>query len=79
MPVSKGLGKIWAMDFFDESSAIITIRDGQFKFVNLKTGAAQNINGMPDDFSAGGQGGLLHVKLHPEFKKNKLMEPRFVF
>lgn len=53
----------WGMSFVDETSLLITQRNGQMVRLNWQTGAAVEIGNLPDVF-ARRQGGLLDVLVH---------------
>ena len=67
--VKKGLGIPWGMVEFD-GGLLITQRSGKLVYLNLKDSSIKTIAGAPKVY-ARGQGGLLDIKLHPEFQKNK--------
>ena len=60
---------VWGIEFL-ENSLLVTERLGVLKKINLKTKEVTVISGVPEVY-AKGQGGLLDIKLHPHFKKNK--------
>lgn len=60
---------VWGIEF-DGDSLIVTERKGQIKKINLKTKKVTEISGAPEVY-AKGQGGLLDIKKHPDFSKNK--------
>ena len=63
------LDVIWGMDFIGDK-LIVTEKKGKIKLIDLKTKAVTLIDGAPEVF-AKGQGGLLDIKKHPDFSKNK--------
>ena len=67
--VAEGFEIIWGMDFY-ENKILLTERRGRIKQLDLKTKKVTLINGGPEVY-ARGQGGLLDIKLHPQFNKNK--------
>ena len=77
---SEDLGIIWGFDFFpssegideDISKLIVTERGGKMYFLSLTDGHRELISGLPEMVEVG-QGGLMDVKLHPQFAKNKLV------
>lgn len=62
-------GVIWGFDFIDEENILLTEREGSLYRVNLKNKQRTKIQGVPTVLNKG-QGGLLDIKLHPDFKKN---------
>jgi aldose sugar dehydrogenase len=66
--VGDGLSVPWSLDFLPDGGLLITNRPGQL--VIWKDGhLSEPIEGTPK-VRAIGQGGLMEVKLHPEFKQN---------
>ncbi|MGB0228506.1 MAG: PQQ-dependent sugar dehydrogenase [bacterium] len=60
----------WAMDFLPGSEALVTEKPGRLQKVNLETGKKTEIQNLPE-IHAVGQGGLLDVMVHPDFKQNQ--------
>jgi len=60
----------WAMDFLPGSEALVTEKPGRLQKVNLETGEKTEIQNLPE-VHAVGQGGLLDVMVHPDFKQNQ--------
>lgn len=56
---------IWGFDFLSESEIIFTLRGGELKKLNWKTGKVSPVSGAPEVRSRG-QGGLLDVRVHPQ-------------
>jgi len=67
-----GLEHPWGMAFISDSKILITERPGRLRMVENGILLEDNIGGVPAVF-AEGQGGLLDVSLHPEFKKNNFV------
>ncbi len=67
--VKDNLGIVWGMESLD-SGILFTERSGKLKFLNLKAKTVKEISGAPKVYSRG-QGGLLDIKKHPDFKQNK--------
>jgi glucose/arabinose dehydrogenase len=66
--VAKGLNVPWGMAFLPDGDMLVTERSGQlFRFGGGKLKAI--IGGVPE-VMAQGQGGLMDVVLHPQYKKN---------
>lgn len=59
----------WGMAFVTPSSALVTERIGSLWLVNIKTGKKVKVS-KPPRAQVEGQGGLLDVALHPDFKNN---------
>ncbi len=68
--VVEGQGIVWGMDFIDANTMIYTEREGNLKLLDLKTQKVTSVPGAPAVY-ARGQGGLLDIKLHPNFSENK--------
>jgi aldose sugar dehydrogenase len=61
----------WAMEFFEDNTMLITDRDGDF-YHRYNDGRMVKIQNTPKVY-AKGQGGLLDVLIHPNFKENKFI------
>ncbi|MDU8886536.1 PQQ-dependent sugar dehydrogenase [Yeosuana sp. MJ-SS3] len=57
----------WGMDFLPDGSMLIAEKSGNL--IHFKNGEKTNIKGMPEVYVRG-QGGLMDVKLHPNYKDN---------
>ncbi|MBC3541500.1 PQQ-dependent sugar dehydrogenase [Rufibacter sediminis] len=69
--VVTGLDVPWAMAFLPNGDMLITEREGTlYRFTQNKE--LQKITGVPEVL-AQGQGGLMDVKLHPDFSKNNVL------
>lgn len=68
--IAEGLGVPWGMLFLNKESLLWTERKGSIKKMHVPTGKISLITGGPTVY-AKGQGGLLDVILHPDFKKNR--------
>ena len=60
----------WALDFLPGSEALVTEKPGRLQRVNLETGEKVQIQAVPEVYAVG-QGGLLDVLVHPDFRKNQ--------
>ena len=58
----------WGMDFLPDGSMLITEKSG--KLIHFKNGKKSTIKGLPD-IKVQGQGGLLDIKLHPNYVNNE--------
>lgn len=65
--VATGIDVPWGIAFLPDGGLLVTNRDGQLYCVKDKKKVA--VTGVPEVL-AEGQGGLLDVVLHPDFKKN---------
>jgi glucose/arabinose dehydrogenase len=62
-----GLSHPWGIAFLpDDSSVLVTEREGRLNLIDREDGAVEVIDGTPEVY-AEGQGGLLDVTLHPDF------------
>lgn len=68
--VLNGLELPWAFEFLSDSEVIVTERLGALRRVNLKTGEALRISGLPAIAANQEQTGLLDVEVHPDFATN---------
>ena len=59
---------IWAIEFFDDNSILATVKSGSL--FHYKDGKKTKIKGLPEIYLRG-QGGLMDIALHPDFKNNK--------
>lgn len=74
--VYAGLAFPWAFEFVSDTQLLITEFAGQFKVLDVTTGAVSEVAGtIPTLASAAGtqQIGLLDVALHPQFSRNGLI------
>ena len=65
--VAEGFSVPWAMAFLSDEKIIITEREGRVQVLNIKTNKRKLIKNTPEVF-AEGQGGMLDVKLSPDYK-----------
>ena len=65
-------GIIWGMDFLPDNRIIFTVKSGEVFLFNPKDKSTSKIEGAPQVYT-GGQGGLLDIRVHPEFAKNSLI------
>lgn len=68
-PVAQNLGVVWGMDFLDDNHLIFTQRSGQAGVLNIHTGLVNWLQGLPEVYDER-QGGLLDVKLAPDYDKS---------
>ncbi len=69
--IVKGIDVPWGMAFLPNGDMLVTERSGKFYRVT-KNKSLQIISGTPEVFNEG-QGGLMDVELHPDFKNNNLI------
>lgn len=68
----KGLDVIWGFDFLPGGDIVLTERPGRMKIYRASSHKLEEVKGLPT-IRAGGQGGLLDVRVHPDFDKNALV------
>ncbi len=68
--ITEGHGVIWSISEVTNDKLIFTTRSGEFKILDLKT---KKVDSVKTDLKVlvQGQGGLLDVKAHPDFKTNQ--------
>ena len=62
----------WAMAFLPGGQLLVTEKQGRLKLVDVESGAAREVAGVPE-VDEGGQGGLGDVVPHPAFADNGLV------
>ncbi len=70
--VATGLENPWGMAFLPDGRMLVTERPGRLRIVSPEGKISPPVSGLPK-IAAVGQGGLLDVALHPDFKTNKLV------
>jgi glucose/arabinose dehydrogenase len=68
----KGTDVVWGMDFLPDGRMIYTERGGKLWVLDLQTKKRVEVTGVPKVYAMG-QGGLLDVRVHPDFKKNNTL------
>jgi glucose/arabinose dehydrogenase len=68
--IVKDLDIPWGFVFLPDNSILITEKEGEL--IHFKKGKKKFVKGMPE-VTLRGQGGLLDIALHPNFKENKLI------
>lgn len=68
--VTDGHGIIWSMAFLSQDKMLFTEIAGKIHLLDLSTGSVREMKNPPAVFQSG-QGGLLDIALHPDFKNNK--------
>lgn len=66
-PVMEYKGILWGMDFLPDGSMLVTDKEGSL--IHFKNGKQTLIKNTPEVYLMG-QGGLLDVKIHPDYEKN---------
>ena len=59
---------IWGIEFLDDNSILASVKSGSI--YHYKNGVKTEIQGLPEIYFRG-QGGLLDLAIHPDFKENK--------
>lgn len=65
--LASGLDTVWGMDFISANEIIFTQKSGSISILSLDTSTISNLSGSPP-VKAAGQGGMLDVKVSPEYK-----------
>lgn len=68
-----GLEYPWGMAFIDENTILVTEREGRLRIIRDGKLDPTPISGLPENLYVAGQGGMLDVALHPDFKNNNLV------
>lgn len=67
--VAEGLKKPWGMVKFPDGRFLVTEKQGAVRVVDQGKLLPELVGSVPD-VNPGGQGGLLDIKLHPDYEKN---------
>jgi glucose/arabinose dehydrogenase len=70
--IAHGLQNPWGLVFLPDGRMLVTERPGRLRIVTKDGAISEPLKGVPEVF-AQGQGGLLDVKLDPDFTKNRLV------
>jgi glucose/arabinose dehydrogenase len=70
--IAHGLANPWGLAFLPDGRMLVTERPGRLRIVTKDGTVSQPLKGVPEVF-AEGQGGLLDVKLDPNFAANRLV------
>jgi glucose/arabinose dehydrogenase len=78
--VAKGLANPWGLAFLPDGRMLVTERPGSLRIVGMDGAVSRPLPGVPQ-VSARNQGGLLDVRLDPDFARNRALylcfaEPR---
>lgn len=65
----KGMNIPWGLDFLPDGKMLVSEKAGQLYIIDPNTGSKTQVSGLPQ-ISVIGQGGLMDVSLHPNFKEN---------
>ncbi|MFW5681816.1 MAG: PQQ-dependent sugar dehydrogenase [Phycisphaeraceae bacterium] len=72
--VTGGLMHPWSIAWLpDGETMLVTEREGRLRVIEDGELRGEPVEGLPDDIAAVGQGGLLDLKLHPDFEDNRLI------
>ena len=70
--VATELENPWGMEFLPDGTMLVTERPGRLRMIKDGKLLSEEITGVPE-VVAKGQGGLLDIKLHPDFENNSLL------
>lgn len=73
MTVAKGLEHPWGVAFLPGGDMLVTERTGQLRVIRGGKLDPNPVRGVPGNIYVAGQGGLLDVALHPDFKNNQMV------
>ena len=68
--IVEGIDIPWGMDFISENEFLVTEKKGVL--YRVLNGKKTEVSGLPEIYKRG-QGGLMDVALHPDFKNNKII------
>ena len=71
--VARGLSNPWGLEFLPDGRMLVTERPGRLRIIDRDGRVSEPLSGVPEVYSAGGQGGLLDVALDPEFPTNNII------
>lgn len=70
--VAQGLEHPWSLAFLPDGDVLVTERAGRLRVIRDGTLLPEPVQGLPE-LVVSGQGGLLDVLLHPEFRQNNTL------
>ncbi|MGC8121697.1 PQQ-dependent sugar dehydrogenase [Marinobacter sp. VGCF2001] len=70
--VAEGLEHPWSLAFLPDDTALVTEREGRLRRLVEGRLLPEPVTGLPE-LVVSGQGGLLDVRLHPDFQNNRLL------
>lgn len=70
--VTRQLNYPWGMTFISNNQLLVTEKRGTIQKISLSTGQIERVSGGPLVAQVG-QGGLLDIEKHPDFKNNRLI------
>lgn len=68
--IATGLGVPWSIAFLPDGDMLVAERDGAMRVIRGDVLLEASVTGVPA-VKAGGQGGLFHVRPHPDFAANR--------
>ncbi len=70
--VFEGFERPWSLAFLPDGRILVTEKGGRLNLLNPANGSRATVGGVPRVVTIG-QGGLLDVALHPDFRNNRLV------
>ncbi len=70
--VAEGLAFPWSLAFLPDGDILVTERDGRLRVIRNGELLPDPVAGVPETFVRG-QGGLMDIRLHPDFASNQLI------
>lgn len=67
--VASGFTIPWGLDFLSDKEMVVTDKAGKLYVIDIESGSLKEITGLPA-IEQQGQGGLLDVLVHPDYKSN---------
>ncbi|MEQ9110013.1 MAG: PQQ-dependent sugar dehydrogenase [Rhodospirillaceae bacterium] len=70
--VAEGLAFPWSLAFLPDGDILVTEREGRLRVIRDGDLLPEPVTGMPEVLAAG-QGGLMDIRLHPDFAQNQMV------
>lgn len=70
--IAEGLSFPWSLVFLPDGDILVTERSGDLRVIQGGTLLPDPVTGVPETYAVG-QGGLMDIRLHPEFAQNRLV------
>lgn len=70
--VAQNLEHPWSLAFLPDGAMLVTEREGRLRMIRNASLLEAPISGVPE-LVVSGQGGLLDIILHPDFKQNQVL------
>lgn len=70
--LAEGLAFPWSLVFLPDGDILVTEREGRLRVIRDGQLLPEAVTGVPDTYAVG-QGGLMDIRLHPDFAENRLV------